>query len=633
MIVAVAVVGVYAFSANDAAASTCAFTTTLKVGSRGAEVTCLQTALGVSPATGYFGSITKAAVVAWQASKGLVADGVFGPKSQAVFATGTVAGNYPAGCTSSAGYSSTTGLPCSGAGSYPAGCTSSVGYSSTTGQPCSGATSYPAGCTSTSGYSTTTGQSCSGTVTTSTGEGSISVTYDATPANNLAVNKGETKDVIGFKVKAVGSDMKVSRLWLDLNTRIWLSASNASLYDGSTLLESVDLSSSTVLETSIGSAWQLQFNNINVTVPAGTTKVLTLKVTRPTLTNSSAASTVATTSTFRATDTAGLTNTYTLPSTRTINLSSSSNAAAGTLTATLGSSSPLAQSISGLSTTSGNLTAVKLMDFDLKATDGPINVSHISGTLTVDAGTCAIAECVASAELRDGSNVLSSVTGAATFAFDNLNIDIAAGTTKTLSVYAKVNHVATSYVVAGDGIHAVVNDVDGTTNSFATAADITPTVTGNVMYLYQYAPSVALGATTATTTNTTGSISADFSLAFAVTAPSGHDIYVHKTISATEGNSNVVAEKTDSGNGGTIAVTMSASSTSGTDGSTYYIVPAGQTRTFTSYGHTPTGGSAGYTGMKLYKVYWALDDSGTGAQAQTWGLQDFKTAKVYVTAS
>jgi hypothetical protein len=39
------------------------FTRDLTVGSTGADVTALQTKLGVTPATGYFGEITKAAVM------------------------------------------------------------------------------------------------------------------------------------------------------------------------------------------------------------------------------------------------------------------------------------------------------------------------------------------------------------------------------------------------------------------------------------------------------------------------------------------------------------------------------------------------------------------------------------------
>lgn len=56
------------------------FTRNLTVGSTGADVTALQVKLGVTPATGYFGAITKAAVVAYQTANGIVpASGYVGP--------------------------------------------------------------------------------------------------------------------------------------------------------------------------------------------------------------------------------------------------------------------------------------------------------------------------------------------------------------------------------------------------------------------------------------------------------------------------------------------------------------------------------------------------------------------------
>ncbi len=92
--------------------SACSFTRDLTVGSKGADVTCLQQVLAskghfsVSP-TGYFGSITKAAVMAWQTSAGITpASGYFGAKSRAAFTgsvntgTGTGTGvSLPAGST------------------------------------------------------------------------------------------------------------------------------------------------------------------------------------------------------------------------------------------------------------------------------------------------------------------------------------------------------------------------------------------------------------------------------------------------------------------------------------------------------------------------------------------------------
>ncbi|MEK7607813.1 MAG: peptidoglycan-binding domain-containing protein, partial [Patescibacteria group bacterium] len=63
--------------------ATASFTRDLTVGSTGADVTALQGRVGVSPATGYFGSITKAAVQAYQTSKGISATGYVGPLTRA----------------------------------------------------------------------------------------------------------------------------------------------------------------------------------------------------------------------------------------------------------------------------------------------------------------------------------------------------------------------------------------------------------------------------------------------------------------------------------------------------------------------------------------------------------------------
>jgi len=84
----------------------------------------------------------------------LTADGVFGPKSNAVWMSNAGnSANFPAGCSSAVGFSPSTGLPCSGGAGFPAGCTSAVGFSPTTGASCATgvSTSFPAGCSSTAG--------------------------------------------------------------------------------------------------------------------------------------------------------------------------------------------------------------------------------------------------------------------------------------------------------------------------------------------------------------------------------------------------------------------------------------------------------------------------------------------------
>ncbi len=105
-----------------------AITKTLKYGMKDAQVKELQQNLNAAGFTvstsgagsvGYettsFGTKTKLAVQAYQTSKGLTADGIFGPASRAAW-TGTTTGNttLPAGCTPGALFSSTTGAPCNG---------------------------------------------------------------------------------------------------------------------------------------------------------------------------------------------------------------------------------------------------------------------------------------------------------------------------------------------------------------------------------------------------------------------------------------------------------------------------------------------------------------------------------------
>ena len=171
----------------------CSITMTLREGSKGEEVKCLQAAVGAI-ADGNFGPATKAKVATWQASVGLPVDGVFGPMSLAKWmGGGSMGGSYPAGCSSSAGYSTTTGASCASSGSYPAGCSSTVGYSSTTGAKCSdGSTS-----------------SSNGALTG--GAGSVTVN-DSSEYSSEEVGEGEEDvEVLQFSVEADDeSDVEVT---------------------------------------------------------------------------------------------------------------------------------------------------------------------------------------------------------------------------------------------------------------------------------------------------------------------------------------------------------------------------------------------------------------------------------------
>ncbi len=117
------VVGLTAVSANAQTTTTtttttsASFTRNLTVGSRGTDVTQLQTMLAakgylsVAP-TGYFGSLTKAALGAWQASVGISpAAGSFGPVTRAYVATMAMGTTTTTGGTTTTVSGCMTGQP------------------------------------------------------------------------------------------------------------------------------------------------------------------------------------------------------------------------------------------------------------------------------------------------------------------------------------------------------------------------------------------------------------------------------------------------------------------------------------------------------------------------------------------
>ena len=90
----------------------CFVINTLRIGSKGPEVECLQGKVG-AVTDGSFGPLTKIAVMIFQSSHGLLADGIVGPLSRNALNSVTASNIvYPTGCTSALGYSTTTGTRC-----------------------------------------------------------------------------------------------------------------------------------------------------------------------------------------------------------------------------------------------------------------------------------------------------------------------------------------------------------------------------------------------------------------------------------------------------------------------------------------------------------------------------------------
>lgn len=256
------VVSGIALVAAAGVASADTFSRSLTVGSRGDDVTALQTWLVakgylVMPsgaAYGYFGNLTKAAVAAYQTAKGITpAAGYFGPVTRAaVNAEGTTGGvSTVPGCTAGAMYSSTTGQPCAGA-SLPAGCTSTAGYSSVTGQPCSSTTAPATGAFVADGK-----------------DGSLSVTFDPFAPSSQTLKKGDMgKAVIAVKLSATSGTVNVNRLDVEFSDRPWLFFSKITLKDdaGNVIATKALNSPADVDEITVGSDYKARFDGVNFVV-------------------------------------------------------------------------------------------------------------------------------------------------------------------------------------------------------------------------------------------------------------------------------------------------------------------------------------------------------------------------------
>lgn len=123
----VAFVATFAVAGSASAATYVYSGGLLKVGSQGTQVYNLQECLarlGNNPSSnidGKFGPITKAAVMSFQASQGVMVDGIIGsvtgPRYTVACAGGNSSMNLPEGCTSTVGYSPVTAAKCDGSDS------------------------------------------------------------------------------------------------------------------------------------------------------------------------------------------------------------------------------------------------------------------------------------------------------------------------------------------------------------------------------------------------------------------------------------------------------------------------------------------------------------------------------------
>ncbi|MCF7834026.1 MAG: peptidoglycan-binding protein [Candidatus Pacebacteria bacterium] len=428
LVVALLVVGAFASTAN--AQSACSLSSTLRVGSMGAEVSCLQTKLGIN-ADGKFGPMTKAAVMSYQASKGLSADGVVGMMTRSSLAGSTVVvGNLPAGCTSTSPFSSTTGLSCAVAASSVAGCMPGYAFSPLNGASCTGGET-PANTTLTGGA----------------GDASIVETSTDVETN---VNEGASDvKVHGFKVTADGSDIAVTNLKVSLvadgasssSYRLNHYADSVSVWMGSKKVGSADVSEF----AKDGNTYSKTIALSDAVVKEGTSNKATFYVTVDANDNIDStdfnATWTMTASSIRFKDGTGVILTDDYSKTSSFQYQSLSSSGDVKVVVSKGTGSPATQNVEVSDTSS---TDVLMLEFKIKATgaDVTFDTLNITTALTT-AGADTYSDIVGELQMKNGSNVLatldgSDLDGTETFTLDD-TFTVSEGDTETFKVYAKIN--------------------------------------------------------------------------------------------------------------------------------------------------------------------------------------------------
>ena len=562
------------------AASADTFTRSLTLGSKGADVTALQTWLinkGYSipaGATGYFGGQTKAAVAAFQAANGITpAAGYFGPVTRAAV--------------------------------------NADGSSMSTGG------------------STTTG----GTVTTDGTDGSITVSYSPYVTTSQTVKKGETKDIYSVKLKATAGKVAVTRFDVHFSERPWLDFTKLTLRDANgTVLATKFLSSAAdATEVTVGSDYLVRVDGFNYSVDPSAEATLIVSATVQSASDKITGQTVSVTvpsGSIRTINGKGYTDSLGISNTNTITLTSTGSV--GDIYTRVSPNTPDKRIVT---TSVSQVTPdVVLGVYSLKSQNQNSTINSLNFNIknSTNAATSSIFQNV---RLKVGGQVYganSLSAGASTFT--NLNFTLAQDQWTDVSVVADVlsniSGVSASSTLVAAGIVGVdgnYNTVTVSNASNATANDVQLQTSG--ISVSNLSASYTLGGAGAN-----GDAGASVTFAFTVTNTGNSDVYVSKVpgvalATSTTGSAGSPATASSTityvtSNPGTMASDTGTAPTSGA-----FVIPAGSSRTLTYSGSL--NNINGTAGIRVFKI--TSINFGTSAGTPTGSSVSFNLEPLTVT--
>jgi peptidoglycan hydrolase-like protein with peptidoglycan-binding domain len=634
--ISIAAVGSILAFALVASAAGYTFSNYLSVGSTGADVTALQTWLvannfsipsissGVA-AKGYFGSQTKAAVVAYQASVGLPNTGFVGPLTIA---------KLNAGATASTGGAMAMSCP--------------VGFTCT---PVAGAVVSP--------VSTSAGTA----ISTPGIPGTLVPNIWTSPSNGTVVYKGQSYDVSSYKVQSSASDMAVQSIALDFDTRLWLYATSITIHDqtGAVVGQVNNLSAANFTELTVGSDYRITIPVSNYVVKAAQTQYLTVNVTFLATSDRATGLIGVTNFQIRSVDGTGVTDTENVSSNVTTEVGGASTvplcaaasncryfsyqgSGAGSVVVTTDSSSPL----SGLVqiSTGGQTQNVPLAVYDVKVQNAPANLRALSFVVYTTGGktpeqlfsqySLKIAGQTFGANSITPNTSSSNAQGASsTITFTNFGaIALAADTYVPVTLVANVQQDTNNNL---DGIMASTTLVVGGTNPDVEDQSFTVLAVNAGTFI---SSNLTFSGSSATLSNLTASIGSaivknntttGYSVSFGFSLTAGNNtLYVSADPSQALSTSTCSATCTLPLSGVITNPGNLSGDTSVTTRNGYYIIPAGSSRSFVFNGSIDnTNGASGLQSFAITAVKYGTTTTALQGGIINYNLQSLKVNPVF----